>query len=415
MKCFSSVLSILLAGLLPSVGWTATIDEPKLSAPSLPPRTSPAHTLTHVELKQRGGEATVLMSGDGRLSYRIRPLSADRVIVDLLNVSTKLAHAFEFNDRIVRQIRIGQHPNVLRLVIDLRQAAIYSVEEGKNTLSVVLVSRADTTKSSEMAVLSGPSQDLPGSRAEDRTAGLAVPASMQVQPTHAQLTALESEGNVSEPRSRQGARNRAVDRRVADQPTTQSATERYVAVFGGASLSQSFTNVHGVGDNASVQLSNLDLARTGIGGLKLGFSPSTAKWLVIETEAFYASPHIKQQDITATGSNGPPQTTPSPGSRVRMATWAINWIVRYPGEWIQPYAGAGLGIFWSRLADPGGTSSADTSPGLNALAGLRVRMGQHLVLFSEYKYNRASFDFSNPGFHVLYQAHFVVGGLGWSF
>jgi opacity protein-like surface antigen len=98
-----------------------------------------------------------------------------------------------------------------------------------------------------------------------------------------------------------------------------------------------------------------------------------------------------------------------------MATWAINWIVRYPGEWIQPYAGAGLGIFWGRLADPGGTSSADTSPGLNALAGIRVKLGQHLVMFSEYKYNRASFDFSDPGFHVLYQAHYVVGGLGWSF
>ncbi|MDQ6734350.1 MAG: hypothetical protein M3Z35_09605, partial [Nitrospirota bacterium] len=98
MKCFLRVLSILLAVLLPSVGWTATVDEPKLSAPLLPPRSSPAHTLTHVELKQSGGEATILISGDGRLSYRIRPLSTDRVIVDLLNVSTKLTHAFEFND-----------------------------------------------------------------------------------------------------------------------------------------------------------------------------------------------------------------------------------------------------------------------------------------------------------------------------
>jgi opacity protein-like surface antigen len=331
--------------------------------------------------------------------------------VDLLNVSTKLTHAFEFNDRIVRQIRIGQHPNVLRLVIDLRQAAIYSVEEGTTTLSIVLASRADTKKSSETAVLSKPSQDLLGSRAEDRVAGLAVPASMQVQPVRAQPTALESE---SEPRPRQDTRTRAVDRRVVAQPTTQSTTERYVAVFGGASLSQSFTNVHGVGDNASVKVSDLALARSGIGGVKLGFSPGGAKWLAMETEVFYSSPHIKQQTITAMGGSGT-ASTDAPGSHTRMATWAFNWILRYPGEWIQPYAGAGLGIFWGRLADPGGTSSADTSPGLNALAGLRVKMGQHLVLFSEYKYNRASFDFSNTDFHVLYQAHYVVGGLGWSF
>jgi hypothetical protein len=404
MKCFLRVLSTLLAVLLPSTGWTATIDEPK-----------PAHTLTHVELKQSSGDATVLISGDGRLSYRIRPLSTDRVIVDLPNVSTKLTHAFEFNNRIVRQIRIGQHPNVLRLVIDLRQAAVYSVEEGKNTLSVVLASRADAKQSLEAAVLSGPSQGSPGSPADDRAAGPAVPASMQVQSEHAQLTALESDRTVAEPRPRQDARNRAVDRRrMVDQPTTQSATERYVAVFGGTSLSQSFTNVHGVGDNASVQVSDLALARSGIGGVKLGFSPSSAKWLAMETEVFYSSAHVKQQTITATGGSGT-ASADVPGSHTRMATWAFNWILRYPGEWIQPYAGAGLGIFWGRLADPGGTSSADTSPGLNALAGLRVKLGQHLVMFSEYKYNRASFDFSNADFHVLYQAHYVVGGLGWSF
>ena len=396
MKCCWRVLSIVLAFLFPSNGWAATIDEPK-----------PAHTLTHVELKQSGGDATVLVSGDGRLSYHIRPLSSDRVIVDLLNVSTKLPHAFEFNNRIVRQIRIGQHPNVLRLVIDLRQAAVYSVEEGKNTLSVVLASRAGTRKSPEPATLSGPSQD------GDLTAGPGVPASMQISPERTQLTALVSDRTVPEPHPRQDARNRSVDRRVIDQPTTQSATERYVAVFGGASLSQSFTNVHGVGDTASVQLTDLALKGTGIGGLKLGISPGGAKWFALETEAFFASPHIKQQTITATGSTTGAVDTP--GSRVRMATWAINWIIRYPGEWIQPYAGAGFGIFWGRLADPGGTSSADTSPGLNALAGLRVRLGQHVLLFSEYKYNRANFDFSDPGFHVLYQAHYVVGGLGWSF
>ncbi|HKN86195.1 MAG TPA: AMIN domain-containing protein [Nitrospiraceae bacterium] len=411
MKGFLRVLSILLTVLPPSIGWTAGTDEPKLTAPSQP-RSSPAHTLTHVELKQRGGEATVLISGDGRLSYRIRPLSTDRVIVDLLNVSTKLTHAFEFNDRIVRQIRIGQHPNVLRLVIDLRQAAVYSVEEGKNTLSVVLAPRADGKKSQEAAVLSPPSQASLESPADNRAAKSAVPASMQLQSERVQLAALESDRTISEPRPRQEPRNRAVDRRVVAQPTTQSSAELYVAAFGGVSLAQSFTKVHGTGDDASVQLSDLALKGTGIGGLKLGFSPGGAKWFALETEAFYSSPHIKQQTITATGDSGS-GSTDAPGSYTRVATWAFNWIIRYPGEWVQPYAGAGLGIFWGRISDS--PSSSDTSPGLNALAGVRIKMGQHLVAFSEYKYNRASFDFTNADLHVLYQAHYVVGGLGWSF
>ena len=411
MKRFLPVLCILLAVLPPSVAWTAAIDEPKLTAPPQP-HTSPAHTLTQVELKQRGGEATVVMSGDGRLSYRIRPLSTDRVIVDLLNVSTKLTHAFEFNNRVVRQIRIGQHPNVLRLVIDLRQAAVYSVEEGKNTLSVVLAARADAKTLPETAIVPQAPTDSPRSRVKDRATGPAVPASMQQQQERVQLAALESDRAVPESRPRQEARARAVDRRVVDQPSSQSSTERYVAAFGAVSLAQSFTKVHGTGEDASVQLSNLALKGTGIGGLKLGFSPAGAKWFALETEAFYSSPHIKQQTITATGDSGS-ASTDAPGSHTRVTTWAFNWIIRYPGEWVQPYAGAGLGIFWGRISDS--PSSSDTSPGLNALAGLRVKLGQHLVAFSEYKYNRASFDFTNADLHVLYQAHYVVGGLGWTF
>ena len=168
------------------------------------------------------------------------------------------------------------------------------------------------------------------------------------------------------------------------------------------------------GTNSSVNVSDLALARTGIGGLKAGFSPSYAKWMAIETEVFYASPHFKQQSVTVTGSGGS-ATGDFAGSHTRVATWALNWIVRYPGEWIQPYAGAGFGVFWGRLADSGGTSSSDVSPGLNALAGIRAKLGQHFVFFTEYKYNRTSFDFSAADFHVVYQAHYVVGGLGFQF
>jgi opacity protein-like surface antigen len=337
------------------------------------------------------------------------------VIVDLTNVSTKLGHAFEFNDPIVKQIRIGQHPNALRLVIDLRQPALYSVHEGKNTLSVVLTPRVDSKQPLEAAVAAAPPLDLPASSSAVNPANFSGQSLGQEQVNHQRIAASEVDRNVIDPRPRQDVRNRAADRRVVDQAPISSPTERYVAAFGGFSLAQRFTNVHGLGENASVKLSELALKGTGIGGLKLGFSPGGAKWIALETEVFYASPHIKQQSITATGSSGPAPPEDFPGSRVRMATWAFNWILRYPGEWIQPYAGAGLGIFWGRVADPGGTSSADTSPGLNALAGLRLKVGQHLVLFSEYKYNRASFDFSNADLHVLYQAHYVTGGLGWSF
>ena len=411
MKRFPSGSTLLLATLLPWISWAASFDEPTKPTQHSSPRPSPARTLTHVELQQNPGKASVLLSADGQLSHRVRSLNTDRVIVDLLNVSTKLGHAFEFNDPIVRQIRIGQHPNTLRLVIDLRQSAIYSVQEGKNTLSVVLSPNTGSQQSASAMVPSAPS---PAVSAPAKAETHVEMASQENQTERAKRSLLESEHTLPEAHPRQQARSRAIDRRTIDQPTSQSTTESYVAAFGGFSLAQSFTGVRGVGDNASVNVSDLSLARTGIGGLKLGFSPSTAKWMALETEVFYASPHFKQQNVTVTGSGGS-ASADFAGSYTRVATWAFNWIVRYPGEWIQPYAGAGLGIFWGRLADSGGTSSSDTSPGLNALAGLRIKVGQHFVLFSEYKYNRTSFDFSSSDFHVLYQAHYVVGGLGWSF
>ncbi len=392
------------------------IDEPRMAPPSSSPKTSSPRTLTHVDLKQIGGDATVMITGDGPLSYRIRSLDTYRVIVDLLNTSTKLSHAFEFNNPIVKQIRIGQHPNTLRLVIDLHKAAAYSVQEGKSTLSITLVPRIDMPQSAQDSAEELPRRSVEplGSVAQGETAGAMAQLPVQGPAERQTVSAVESPRTAPDPRPRQDVRNRAVDRRVVDQPTTQSASERYVAAFGGVSFSQSFTHVHGTGTDASVNVSDLALKGTGIGGLKLGFSPAGAKWVALETEVFYSSPHFKAQTVTVTGSRGS-QSGDFAGSHTRMATWAFNWILRYPSEWIQPYAGAGLGIFWGRLADSGGTSSTDTSPGLNALAGLRVKVGQHLVLFSEYKYNRASFDFSNADFHVLYQAHYVVGGLGWSF
>jgi opacity protein-like surface antigen len=415
MKQFVSGSTFILAILISSSGWTASFDEPTKATQQPSRERSTARTLTHVQLQQGAGKARVLMSGDGRISYRIRPLNTDRVIVDLLNVSTKLGHAFEFNDPIVKQIRIGQHPNTLRLVIDLRQTAVYSVQEGKHTLSVELTPRIGSKQPLESGVAAEPSPNLPASSPAVNPGSLPGLASRPQPVNHARLSALEGDRPMADPRPRQDVRNRAADRRPVDESTHQSATERYVVVFGGFSLAQSFTNVHGLGDTASVNVSDLSLARSGIGGLKLGFSPSTAKWMAIETEVFYASPHFKEQSVTVTGPDGDKATGEFSGSRTRVATLAFNWIIRYPGEWIQPYAGAGLGIFWGRLADSGGTSSSDTSPGLNALAGLRVKLGQHFVLFSEYKYNRTSFDFSNSNFHVLYQAHYVVGGLGFQF
>jgi opacity protein-like surface antigen len=139
----------------------------------------------------------------------------------------------------------------------------------------------------------------------------------------------------------------------------------------------------------------------------------------VETEFFYTNPHIKQQDVTLTTPLGT-GTINTIGSHVRIATWAVNWIIRYPGERFQPYAGIGAGLFWGRVSGDDTGTGSDTSPGLNALAGVRLFITQRFALFAEYKYNRVTFDFGGSGAtavdtHALYQVNNVVGGLSLHF
>ncbi|HZD12542.1 MAG TPA: outer membrane beta-barrel protein, partial [Candidatus Binatus sp.] len=203
-------------------------------------------------------------------------------------------------------------------------------------------------------------------------------------------------------------------------PTGQAAAaDRYVGLYGGLTIPQPLQDVRGIESSSGVTLSNLKLAQSAILGAKLGFFRSPKSWLGVETEFFYTNPHMKQQNITFT----PPALRNFAEAHIRMATWAVNLIARYPGERFQPYAGVGPGIFWARISGAHtGTTPPDigtashTSAGLNALAGLRFALTERLALFGEYKYQQAAFNFgSNVTLYTLYQAHSFVGGLSLQF
>jgi opacity protein-like surface antigen len=203
---------------------------------------------------------------------------------------------------------------------------------------------------------------------------------------------------------------------ITGQAVAQESPETYFALHGGLTPPQSFRHVRGVGPLSAVKLTDLKLERSAIYGAKLGFFlPGEDRWSGLEMEVFYTNPHIKQQDITFTGT-GPPTTTNFAGGHVRIATWAVNWILRYPGEYFQPYVGVGPGIFWGRMSGLDLGTGSDTSLGLNALVGARIFLSQRLALFGEYKYNRVSFDFGGTAaIHVTYQPQYFVGGLSLHF
>jgi opacity protein-like surface antigen len=214
--------------------------------------------------------------------------------------------------------------------------------------------------------------------------------------------------------------------------------EPYVAGFGGYTFGHSFNNAQGTGALSGVTAPGIDLANSGIYGAKIGyFLPNRFNWLGLEVEGFNTSPNFKQSAV-------------GPGASLRVTTVAFNLIAR--GKYacrrsenvparrtttetrtdqygyredtfcpLQPYVGAGLGVFFAHTNGPGGTTSDSDNavPGFNGLAGIRYFFTEHVALFAEYKYNRASFNFDNLGGGTAlrgdYSVSNIVGGLSFHF
>lgn len=196
---------------------------------------------------------------------------------------------------------------------------------------------------------------------------------------------------------------------------SQSSAEMYVAGMLGYTSPNDLSNVKGTGGASGFSLSDLALQNSIAYGAKLGYFFPQVNWLGIETELYNTHPNVKQQPITVSGLGISVPAGTQPGFDLRVLTWGINAVVRYPGKTFQPYAGVGLGVMFAEAKFQGQTDR-DTAPGLNALAGIRFFATDHLALFAEYKYNRASFTFPNAiGIEANYSANHFMGGVSFHF
>lgn len=371
--------------------------------------TGRAGTITQIDVDEGDEGVTLLITGDGAFQYEVRRSDQDRLVIDLLGVKApKNLRSRQVGHPLLKEIRIGRYPNKVRLALRLSEPSSHSVQAGKATLAIKLVSKKPPDAAGRSIVQRTEHTE------ESRT------PMPPTAPTSSSSRPAEQIPQAQDERSSGTDRILHAQPTAAGPPAPRPAAEPYIAIYGGIPLHTSFEDVRGIESFSEFQLSDFDLARSGVAGLKLGvFQPSRIRWFGMETELFYTSPHVKQQDITFTRSGTPVATTNFAGARVRVATWALNWIVRYPGERVQPYIGAGLGIFWGRISGDLSTSfgtSSDTSPGLNALAGARLYLTKRIVAFGEYKYNRTTFDFGGDvSVRTLYQAHHLVGGLSLQF
>ena len=234
-------------------------------------------------------------------------------------------------------------------------------------------------------------------------------------------------------RARQIERDRA--RQEAQAPTyrhDRHEGETYVAGFGGYSWGHKFHDVEGTGALSGTTFGDRDLKNSGVYGGKIGyFLPDRWRWLGFEAEAFHTTPHLKQSGLAE-------------GTHLGVTTAALNVVARgllgcrradrdvrasrtadgydRDGEFcpLQPYAGLGIGVFFARASDIDGRSSDHAAPGLNALAGLRYFVTEHVAVFGEYKYNYATFKFNDiegagAGLRGDYSVSHAVGGLSFHF
>jgi len=187
--------------------------------------------------------------------------------------------------------------------------------------------------------------------------------------------------------------------------------EFYLAGQGGVNVPQDLHNIRGTGPLSGVTSSELNLRNQIAYGIKAGY------YFLISGSGSAS----KRSFITATrisSGSASPQTGRSWGGTISCTglavnTWALNALVRYPGRRFQPYAGIGAVLNYALLR----TAPRETTffAGLNAVADIRVFVSRRVALFTEYKYNQATIDFSDQNIKADYRTNYFMGGLSYHF
>ncbi|GEM_PF-5729075 len=118
----------------------AETSPPPLVEAKKPVATSPAKFVTNVRFVE-GKSLQLVVSSDGRLSPKIFFVGKDknRLVIDFPGVKTKMkGDPIPGDAFFVKRIRIGKHPNKLRLVLDLNQPVVFAWAQKQTELWVTL-------------------------------------------------------------------------------------------------------------------------------------------------------------------------------------------------------------------------------------------------------------------------------------
>ena len=96
----------------------------------------PAQAVTRIEVHPEGDQVTVMVVGDGKLFPDARLLDDSRLVIDMPAVASALRYSsVRGNHPLLKKIRVGYHADKVRLVFDVLERPLFSLnQEGNNVL-----------------------------------------------------------------------------------------------------------------------------------------------------------------------------------------------------------------------------------------------------------------------------------------
>jgi len=105
---------------------------------------SQARMLTGIDIQRHIDNVRVVIAGDGHLGHEVSLASGGRLIVDVSHVSSVLRKpVLAVNHPLLRKIRLGYYADKVRVVFDLNDQTVFSIEPHDTTLVVSLTGGGD--------------------------------------------------------------------------------------------------------------------------------------------------------------------------------------------------------------------------------------------------------------------------------
>ncbi|HEX5551501.1 MAG TPA: type IV pilus secretin PilQ [Nitrospira sp.] len=169
-KILSALAAVSLPLAVPSTAATLERDanvamtQAGLTSPDVP---AVPPTVTAIEVRKEAERLNVTINGEGVLSHEAVRVDERRLVIDIQHASSALRRpTVHVGHRLLKQIRVGDHADKVRLVFDLGRQADYVVEPRGAQLLVTVKDApvGDSTLDSQVAAMA--EADLPPARIE---------------------------------------------------------------------------------------------------------------------------------------------------------------------------------------------------------------------------------------------------------